>query len=128
MCQKLPSFSSYSISASDNAVVHFGHQLVILFPWYISPSLYNLTNTVLTALFKFSSIVKASLEKSAETPIFLSCSLIWPLYSSDHSQTFSRNASLPISFLTKPCFNNSFSTLTSVAIEAWSCPGNHKVQ
>ncbi len=127
MCQKNPSCSSCSISASESAVIHFGHQLVILFPLYIRPSLYNFTKTSLTALFKFSSMVKASRVKSAEHPIFLSCSLILSLYSSVHSQTFSRKASLPISFFFNPFLRSAFSTLTSVAMLAWSSPGSQRV-
>jgi len=37
ICQKWPAFSSYSTSASDMEVLHFGHQFIILSPLYIRP-------------------------------------------------------------------------------------------
>ena len=79
--------------------------------------------TSCTALEQPSSMVKRSLSQSAEAPSFFSWLIIFPPYSSFHSQACFKNSSLPISFLSMPCSFSFSITFTSVAIAAWSVPG-----
>lgn len=102
--------SMWSTSRSEIAVRNLVHQLTSLLALKIVPLSYRSTNECVTALALISSIVKKSLDQSTLMPIFRNWSQILPPYSSFHSKTFSRNFSLPRSYLVMPCFINIFST------------------
>ena len=127
MCHKCEFSSSYSTSASDIDVWQEGHQLIILFPLYINPSSYNLTNCSKTALDNPSSKVNLLFSQSQEQPSFLCCFCIVSPNSFVQSHALFKNPSLPTSSLLKPSFFIFSTTFTSVAIAAWSVPGSHKV-
>jgi len=125
--QKLPSFSSYSTSASDRAVVQSGHQLIIRLPWYINPFSYNFTNTSRTAFEQPSSMVKRERSQSQDAPIRLVWSTIRLPNRFFQSQTRSKNFSRPKSYFVSPSsFRRDSSTFICVAIPAWSHPGSHR--
>ena len=72
----------------------------------------NLSKSVImiTDFDKFSSMVNAFLDQSQEQPSFFNWFIIMSPYCSFHSQTFSMNFSLPISFLSIFSEVNFFST------------------
>ena len=110
-------------SSLDNTVKASGSQLVMRRPRYILPLLYRSTKTWITAFESFSSIVKRVRSQSQEAPNRLSWSKMIPPYLSFQSKACSKNASLPMSDFLIPCSLSNFTTLASVAIDAWSVPG-----
>ena len=124
-CHKWPLCCTCSTSTSEIEVLHLKHQLIILSPRYISPSSNNLTKNSLTACSKPLSIVKRLRLKSQEAPNFSICLKIAASNSFFQLQACSKKASLPKSVLERPSFFNFSTIFASVAIAAWSDPGNH---
>ena len=71
-------------------------------------------------------MVKRVRSQSQLAPSFLSCSRITPPYCSFQAQACSRNFSRPSCCLVSPSSRSFFTTLASVAIEAWSVPGTQQ--
>ena len=92
----------------------------------MSPLLYKSTNTFKTLSERISSIVKAVRSQSQDAPNFWSCFKMIPPCSSFHSQAYLRNSSLERSLFLIPCAASLFTTLASVAIDAWSVPGTQQ--
>ena len=102
MYHRCESCSSYSTSASDSAVLHTGHQLIMRSPRYIRPFSYSRTNTSFTARLQPSSIVKRSRLQSHDAPSLRCCSVMRPAYLRFQSQARFKNSSRPICCLVRP--------------------------
>ena len=91
------------------------------------PFSYSRTNTSTTARLSPSSMVKRSRVQSQLAPSFFCCSTMRRPYSSRHCQARFRKPSRPKSCLVSPSLRRASMIFTSVAMEAWSVPGSHRV-
>ena len=88
--------------------------------------MYRSQNTLITPSERLSSIVNAVLSQSQLAPSFLNCFNMMPPCSFVQSQACLRNSSRVRSDFFRPCSASLFTTLASVAIDAWSVPGTQQ--
>ena len=109
------------------AVPQCGHQLTMRSPRYIRPFSQSLTKTSRTAREQPSSMVKRSRDQSQLAPMRRSWEVMRPPNSSFHAQARRRKPSRPRLSLVRPSCAIFSTTFTSVAMDAWSVPGSHRV-
>src|SRR5690606_27609685 len=87
---------------------------------------YKSTKDWMTCRDLISSRVKEVRDQSQDAPRFFNCCRMIPPYLSVHSQAYSTNFSRLISPLLIPFSLSQWTTLASVAMEAWSVPGTQQ--
>src|SRR5260364_207142 len=123
----MPASSGLATSRSDTAVPSFGSQFTKRLPREIKPCSYKRTKASVTACERGASIVKYSRFQSIDRPRRRICCVIVEPDAFFHAQTRLINPSRPSARRVSCCTSSWRSTISCVAMPAWSVPGIQSV-